>query len=81
MGWVARVLIVAAVFGLGACADGSSEQGERYVPYDAPVGGPTYPYPEWSGYDLDCSDVGVPVAVGNDDPHDLDDDGDAIACA
>ena len=77
---VLRVLIVAAVLALGACADAEYESGARYVPYDTPTGDPSFPYPEWNGYDLDCSDVAVPVVVDGDDPHELDGDGNGIGC-
>ena len=32
------------------------------------------------GYDLDCSDIGEQVWVGNYDPHGLDRDGDGWGC-
>ncbi|MET9509007.1 thermonuclease family protein [Streptomyces flavidovirens] len=40
----------------------------------------TYPPGPPPGPDLDCSDLPGPVAVGSDDPHRLDRDGDGIGC-
>jgi hypothetical protein len=37
-------------------------------------------YPAYSGYDLDCVDIGHRVSVGSSDPHNLDADGDGIGC-
>ena len=37
-------------------------------------------YPEWSGYDLDCPDVGHPGSVPDADPHRLDRDNDGVGC-
>lgn len=37
-------------------------------------------YPEWTGYDLDCPDVGHPVRVTGADPHRLDRDRDGVGC-
>lgn len=36
--------------------------------------------PPWDGADLDCADIGEPVAVNDDDPHGLDRDGDGVGC-
>ena len=44
----------------------------------APFGMPRGP--AWNGVDLDCSDVGRTVWVGDYDPHNLDGDGDGIGC-
>ncbi|MBT2528046.1 thermonuclease family protein [Streptomyces sp. ISL-99] len=44
----------------------------------APEG--AYPPGPPPGPDLDCSDLPGPVAVGSDDPHRLDRDGDGIGC-
>jgi hypothetical protein len=48
----------------------------------APVrdGGGLPPAPEWNGVDLDCADIGHPVAVTGGDPHGLDRDGDGVGC-
>jgi hypothetical protein len=37
-------------------------------------------YPNTTSGDLDCAQIGHPVAVGPDDPHRLDGDGDGIGC-
>ena len=37
-------------------------------------------YPDYSGRDLDCDDIGHPVRVEGADPHGLDRDGDGIGC-
>lgn len=37
-------------------------------------------YPEYSGRDLDCADIGHPVRVDGADPHGLDRDGDGVGC-
>lgn len=37
-------------------------------------------YPDYSGYDLNCADVGHQVRVPGSDPHRLDGDRDGIGC-
>jgi hypothetical protein len=56
-----------------ACSTGGTLPPRTCSPHYTPC---IPPFPP----DLDCSDIGHPVAVIGDDPHDLDADGDGIAC-
>lgn len=67
-------IIRVAILVVLACASAGCQNFLNGAPFGATVG------PPWGGVDLDCSDVGMRVWVGGNDPHALDGDGDGWGC-
>ncbi len=87
-GWLVVAVIVlffAWVYEAAGYSDRSDGSGGGSAPVELPgvpllQGGDNLGDGPSEGGDLDCADIGHPVAVSGPDPHGLDRDGDGVGC-